>query len=58
MTSPKRHDGQSQHTRFIEAARELGCDNDPESLKAKLKKLVKSPPPETVQKRKKDKPAK
>ena len=41
-----------QFERFAEAARELGCDEDTEAFKDKLKKLVKAPPPETVQKRK------
>ena len=48
----------SQKERFIEAARDLGCDEGPEAFKDRLKQLVKAPPPETVQKRKDKKSAK
>ena len=48
----------SQLDKFIEAARELGCDEDQSTFKDKLKQLVKAPPPKTVQKRKKKRPVK
>jgi hypothetical protein len=32
----------SQRERFIETARELGCDEDEEAFKAKLKRIAKS----------------
>ena len=41
-----------QSRRFIEAAREIGTDEDPESFKRRLKALVSAPPPESVQSRK------
>ena len=47
-----------QSKRFIEAARELGCDEDPEAFKDKLKKLASAPPPESVATRKSKKSAK
>lgn len=55
MTNAKKSptaDSRAQHAKFVEAARELGCDEDPEAFKDKLKKLVKAPPPESVQRRK------
>lgn len=33
----------SQSKKFIDAARELGTDDDPEAFKRRLKKLVKAP---------------
>jgi hypothetical protein len=33
-----------QSKRFIEAARELGCDDDEDALKARMKRLAKSKP--------------
>ena len=47
-----------QTKRFKEAARELGCDEDPEAFDRALGKVASSPPPKTVQKRKTKKPAK
>lgn len=41
-----------QSKRFIEAARELGCDEDEAAFKERLKKLAKAPPPATVSTRK------
>ena len=51
MTKHARSDA-SQSARFVKAARELGCDDDPEAFKDKLKQLVKAPPPASVGKRK------
>ena len=42
-----------QSKQFIDAARELGADEDPKSFDRALKELVKAPPPESVQERKK-----
>lgn len=39
MTSKEK----SQRDRFIEAARQVGADEDPETFKERLKKLVKAP---------------
>jgi hypothetical protein len=47
--------GPPQSERFIEAARELGCDEDEDAFKDRLKKLASAPPPETVRERKKPK---
>ena len=33
-----------QSAAFIEAARELGCDDDPERFKETVRKLAKAPP--------------
>ena len=33
-----------QSKRFIEAARELGCDDDEQALKARMKRLAESKP--------------
>lgn len=42
----------SQIERFRDAARELGCSEDPEVFDKAIKKIAKSPPPDTVAKRK------
>jgi hypothetical protein len=34
----------TQRERFIEAARELGCDDDEQALKARMKRLAESKP--------------
>ena len=49
-----------QSKKFIEAARELGCKEDPRAFDRALKKIAEAPPPDTAQERKKktDKPAK
>ncbi len=52
MSGSKKKDVAQQKAAFIAAARDLGCDDDPEAFKDKLKQLVKAPPPKTVQKRK------
>ena len=38
----------SQRGRFIEAARELGCDDDKDAFEAKLKRLAKAKPKKGV----------
>lgn len=35
----------TQRERFVDAARDVGTDEDPEAFKERLKKLVKAPPP-------------
>ena len=37
-------DAQSQSERFKRAARELGCDDDPERFKERVRKIAKAPP--------------
>ena len=49
---PKTKDGTDQRRRFIEAARELGCDEDEGAFKERLKKLATASPPKSVEKRK------
>jgi hypothetical protein len=34
----------TQRERFIETARELGCDEDPEAFERAVRKLAKAPP--------------
>lgn len=48
----------SQRQRFIDAARKAETVDDPEAFKERLKKLVKAPPPASVQERKTKKPTK
>jgi hypothetical protein len=36
---------ESQHDRFKELARELGCNEDEAAFEASLKKVAKAPPP-------------
>ena len=43
-----------QSRRFIETARELGCDEDPEAFKRAVRKLAKAPPAPRQRSRKKD----
>jgi hypothetical protein len=45
-------DGKTQRERFIEAARELGTDDDEDAFNRRLKQLTSAPPPKSVQKRK------
>lgn len=47
----KKSQNQSQHDRFIEAARELECDDDKERFEQRLKKIAKAKPKEPTQKR-------
>ena len=42
MTAKKPEESQSE--RFKQAARELGCDDDPERFKETVRKLAKAPP--------------
>lgn len=52
MPKKSKDDPRQQRERFIDAARELGCDEDEAAFKERLKKLVSAPPPKSVQKRK------
>jgi len=38
-------ESQTQSTRFIDAARKLGCDEDPANFEEKLKKVAAHKPP-------------
>ncbi len=49
---------ESQRSRFIETARELGCDEDEAVFDEALGKVASSPPPKSVKQRKTKKPAK
>lgn len=40
----KKADAKTQHERFIEAARELGCDDDEQAFEERLKRVAESPP--------------
>ena len=55
MSSKEPDKGSGQMAQFIEAARELGCDDDPERFKETVRKLAKAPPvrnkPSKVKKR-------
>ena len=42
--TPKKASQIEQSRRFIEAAREIGVDEEPEAFKQRLKRLVKSSP--------------
>jgi hypothetical protein len=42
--SPKPQPNSSQSERFKQAARELGCDDDPGRFKETLRKLASAPP--------------
>ena len=45
MTQNSRSDKLSEQSRrFMEAARELGTDDDPERFKATVRKIAKAPP--------------
>ena len=37
-------EARQQRSKFIDAARELGCDEDPEAFKRALRKLAEAPP--------------
>ena len=43
MTNPPKPSADKQRQKFIDAAREIGADEDPEAFKERLKKLVKAP---------------
>jgi hypothetical protein len=43
MAKPS-HTDKDQSKRFIEAARELGCDEDEDALKARMKRLAQTKP--------------
>jgi len=38
------HPDPDQRKRFIEAARELGCDESPDAFEAAVKKIAQAPP--------------
>jgi hypothetical protein len=44
MPKPPRTDDPDQSQRFIEAARELGCDEDEDAFKTRLKRLAETKP--------------
>jgi hypothetical protein len=44
MSSKEPDKGSGQMAQFIEAARELGCDDDPERFKETVRKIAKAPP--------------
>ena len=48
----------SQYVRFVDAARDLGCDEDEAAFDKTLMKISSAPPPKSVQKRKTKKTAK
>lgn len=50
-------DAREQSKRFIEAAREAGCDEDPDAFDKALRKVASAPPPKKP-KPKTNKPAK
>lgn len=52
---PTRH---TQGDAFVEAARELGCDESEDAFDTKLKKVASAPPPKPTRKPKTKKPAK
>ena len=41
---PKPQDGKQQSDRFIETARELGCEDDMDAFKRKLKVIARQKP--------------
>ncbi len=45
MAKPKNAESQGEQSRrFIEAARELGCDEDEDALKTRIKRLAETKP--------------
>lgn len=42
--SPKNTSGSDQHKRFVETARELGCDEDEAAFEEKLKRIATAKP--------------
>lgn len=45
---PRPSDGKTQSERFIEMARELGCDEDEAAFKAKLAQIARHRPADTT----------
>lgn len=41
---PSTDDGKTQHQRFVEAARKLGTDEDPEAFRRIVKKIATAAP--------------
>jgi hypothetical protein len=54
MTNKPKPD-EEQRKAFVDAAHELGTNDDPAGFDRMLKKITKAPPPKTVQKRKRKK---
>ena len=54
---PKQCNAETQHDRFKELARELGCENDPAAFEDALKKLVQGKAPKHEPKKRKPKGA-
>ena len=52
MGKEKDPEQSSQHKRFIEAARELGCDKNEEAVDELMKRVASSPPPRKDEKSK------
>jgi len=50
MSGGKKSKTRSQ--RFVEAARDVGCDENPDAFDKTLKKIASAPPPKSVKKRK------
>lgn len=45
MTNPTKDGGESQGRKFIDTARELGCDEDEAAFDDKLKRIARHKPP-------------
>ena len=43
MSKTKKESQADQSARFVEAARELGCDESPDAFEAAVKKVAKAP---------------
>jgi len=54
VTKPPKLTPEEQHARFIEAARVLGTDDDPERFKATVRRLAKAPPTKNADKTKRN----
>jgi hypothetical protein len=54
MANKKRTEtaAKTQHEKFVEAAREIDCDDDEGRFKERFKKLTEASPPASVEKRK------
>jgi len=58
VSSETKKQADTQRRRFIKAARDLGCDEDESAFDEALGKVVSSPPPKSVEKRKTKKSSK
>jgi hypothetical protein len=52
MSESKKSREGTQKQRFIDKARELGCDEDEVAFEERLRKIAKAPPPKPESKRK------